>query len=65
MLEKHAGAILTRQVAEEIAEYGADICGENGEYHTFAFDGPLFSNPIVFETGEKIKIDNYTVIPIS
>ena len=65
MLDKHAGAILTREIAEEIAEYGADICGENGEYHTFAFDGPLFSNPVVFEKGEKIEVDNYTIIPIS
>jgi diphthamide synthase (EF-2-diphthine--ammonia ligase) len=24
-----------------------DVCGENGEFHTFTFDGPLFSNPIL------------------
>ncbi|WP_455616700.1 Dph6-related ATP pyrophosphatase [Eisenbergiella sp.] len=22
----------------------ADICGENGEYHSFVFDGPIFSS---------------------
>jgi len=31
-----------------------DPCGENGEFHTFCFDGPLFSNPIKFEIGEKV-----------
>lgn len=31
-----------------------DPCGENGEFHTFCFDGPIFSNPIKFEIGEKI-----------
>lgn len=29
-----------------------DICGENGEYHTYVFDGPLFHTPVVFTTGE-------------
>ncbi|MGV3466877.1 MAG: ATP-binding protein [Heyndrickxia sp.] len=38
-----------------IAEYppSADICGENGEYHTFVFDGPIFSYPITHSTGER------------
>lgn len=31
-----------------------DVCGENGEFHTFAFYGPIFNNPINFELGEKI-----------
>ncbi|HTA63695.1 MAG TPA: diphthine--ammonia ligase [Bacteroidia bacterium] len=41
-----------------------DPCGENGEYHTFCYDGPLFKNKIEFTRGEKvykalqIKIDN-------
>ena len=30
----------------------ADPCGENGEFHTFVFDGPLFSQLIPFEKGE-------------
>jgi uncharacterized protein (TIGR00290 family) len=32
----------------------ADICGENGEYHSFVFDGPCFSVPIPFTIGEKV-----------
>lgn len=31
-----------------------DICGENGEYHSFVFDGPIFSAPINFKIGEIV-----------
>jgi uncharacterized protein (TIGR00290 family) len=35
----------------------ADPCGENGEFHTFVFDGPIFHHPIPFRTGEVIERD--------
>jgi uncharacterized protein (TIGR00290 family) len=31
-----------------------DPCGENGEFHTFVFDGPIFHSPVQFELGEKV-----------
>lgn len=31
-----------------------DPCGENGEYHTFCYDGPIFKTPIKFSKGEKV-----------
>ncbi|WP_274474472.1 Dph6-related ATP pyrophosphatase [Mangrovimonas aestuarii] len=31
-----------------------DPCGENGEFHTFCFDGPIFKHPIPFKIGEKV-----------
>ncbi len=31
-----------------------DPCGENGEFHTFVFDGPIFKNPILFEKGSIV-----------
>lgn len=31
-----------------------DVCGENGEFHTFAFAGPIFKNPIKYSLGEKL-----------
>jgi uncharacterized protein (TIGR00290 family) len=31
-----------------------DPCGENGEFHTFVFDGPIFQKPIAFEKGEIV-----------
>jgi len=37
----------------------ADPCGENGEFHTFVFDGPVFHHPIPFRTGEVIERDGF------
>lgn len=34
---------------------GVDPCGENGEFHTFVYDGPNFSFPIPFEVGETVE----------
>lgn len=31
-----------------------DPCGENGEFHTFVYDGPIFKQPIAFEKGEIV-----------
>ena len=31
-----------------------DPCGENGEFHTFVYDGPLFTRHIMLEKGEKV-----------
>lgn len=33
---------------------GMDICGENGEYHTFTFAGPIFKEVVPFKIGEKV-----------
>lgn len=35
-----------------------DPCGENGEFHTFVYAGPLFRRPIQVERGEKILREN-------
>ncbi len=31
-----------------------DPCGENGEFHSFAFAGPIFNAPVRFRIGEKV-----------
>jgi uncharacterized protein (TIGR00290 family) len=31
-----------------------DPCGENGEFHSFVYDGPIFKRPIVFNLGEMV-----------
>jgi uncharacterized protein (TIGR00290 family) len=36
-----------------------DPCGENGEFHTFVFDGPIFHHPIPVRTGEVIQRDSF------
>lgn len=38
---------------------GADPCGENGEFHTFVFDGPIFRRPILLRTGEVAHRDGF------
>jgi uncharacterized protein (TIGR00290 family) len=38
---------------------GVDPCGENGEFHTFVFDGPVFETPIEFRVGEKVTRDGF------
>jgi uncharacterized protein (TIGR00290 family) len=37
----------------------ADCCGENGEFHTFAFDGPIFKEAIRFQLGERVERDSF------
>jgi uncharacterized protein (TIGR00290 family) len=37
----------------------ADPCGENGEFHTFAFDGPMFHHPVDFVIGETVERDGF------
>jgi uncharacterized protein (TIGR00290 family) len=34
-----------------------DICGENGEFHTFVYDGPIFHHPVNFKKGEIVHKD--------
>lgn len=38
---------------------GVDPCGENGEFHTFVFDGPIFHRPIPFTVGETVQRDSF------
>ena len=45
--------------AELLAELpsAVDPCGENGEFHTFVFDGPLFRRPVGWAAGERTLLD--------
>ena len=36
-----------------------DPCGENGEFHTFAYAGPMFYDPIPIETGTRVTRDGF------
>jgi uncharacterized protein (TIGR00290 family) len=38
---------------------GIDTCGENGEFHTFVYDTPVFSRPIEVRSGEVIEHDGF------
>ncbi|KIX22888.1 ATP-binding domain-containing protein [Flavobacterium sp. 316] len=47
------GRIIDENFIKDLPE-NVDVCGENGEFHTFTFDGPIFSKPIPFEIGEIV-----------
>jgi len=36
-----------------------DPCGENGEFHSFAYAGPMFENEIQIKTGERVERDGF------
>jgi uncharacterized protein (TIGR00290 family) len=38
---------------------GVDPCGERGEFHTFAYDGPMFTRPIAIEAGQIVERDGF------
>ncbi|AUC81030.1 diphthine--ammonia ligase [Lacinutrix sp. Bg11-31] len=51
--EDFVGKTLTKELIENLPE-DVDVCGENGEFHTFCYDGPIFTTPVPFSIGEKI-----------
>jgi diphthamide synthase (EF-2-diphthine--ammonia ligase) len=38
---------------------GVDPCGEKGEFHTFAWDGPMFREPVRVRAGEVVERDGF------
>jgi len=52
--DSFCGRIIDLDFMKELPE-NVDPCGENGEFHTFVFDGPIFKSPVEFEIGEKVK----------
>jgi uncharacterized protein (TIGR00290 family) len=51
-----------RQFDDELLEVlppTVDPCGENGEFHTFVYDGPIFTKPIPIEIGESVERDGF------
>lgn len=48
------GRVIDRELIESLPET-VDVCGENGEYHTFCYAGGMFSTPIEFSLGEPIR----------
>jgi diphthamide synthase (EF-2-diphthine--ammonia ligase) len=51
------GREFDKQFAEDLLT-GVDPCGENGEFHFFAYDGPNFKTPVTFTKGEVTMVDN-------
>lgn len=53
-----AGRELTLALLESMPD-DIDPCGENGEFHTFVFDGPMFTQPLDIEMGEVVERDGF------
>jgi len=53
-----AGREYDRRLLAEMPP-SVDPCAENGEFHTFVYDGPIFSSPIGIVTGETVQRDGF------
>ena len=51
--QSFAGRIYDESFLNDLPK-NVDPCGENGEFHSFVFDGPIFRNSIPFEKGEVV-----------
>jgi diphthamide synthase (EF-2-diphthine--ammonia ligase) len=52
-----AGSFFTKEFLACLPDE-VDPCGENGEFHSFVFDGPLFAQPVQFSVGQTVLRDN-------
>lgn len=59
-----AGRPLTLELLDELEKAGVDACGENGEYHSFVADGPLFKRPIGVCFEPPVLLDKFAVVPM-
>ncbi len=59
--EHFVGRRLDRETVAAIEACGADACGEEGEYHTFVFDGPGLAHPIAHRLGGLVRQDQYAM----
>ena len=57
MLDKSfVGMVFDRQFLATLPS-SVDPCGENGEFHSFVYDGPIFKERIAYEKGEIVLRD--------
>ena len=56
--EDFAGKIIDEPFLASLPA-GTDLCGENGEYHSFVFDGPGFDFPVGNAIGEKVLREGF------
>lgn len=54
--QEYAGREYNESFLEDIP-HNIDPCGENGEFHSFAFDGPMFQYPIKVIPGKTVRRD--------
>jgi len=47
------GRVIDADFLRDVRATAIDACGENGEYHSFAFAGPFFTRPLAWNAGER------------
>lgn len=47
------GRVIDEQFVRDISATGVDPCGENGEYHSYAYSGPFFASAVPWRPGER------------
>ena len=52
------GKVLDKALVRQISKLGSHPCGENGEYHTFVTEGPIFRKALKVTKGERKRKDN-------
>jgi uncharacterized protein (TIGR00290 family) len=55
---RFVGKVIDEQFLSELPET-VDPCGENGEYHSFVYDGPIFKGSVSFKLGEIVLRENH------
>lgn len=58
------GKMLDEKSVEMMKLAGIDVCGENGEYHTLAVNGPIFKNALTFKIGAKFEAGDYAFVDV-
>jgi diphthamide synthase (EF-2-diphthine--ammonia ligase) len=53
-----AGRDLDRSFFSDLPA-NADPCGENGEFHSFVYDGPIFREPVKCRAGEVVERNSF------
>lgn len=62
--ESFLGRTLDRQTVADLEAAGVDACGEEGEYHTVVYDGPLFTCPLNLGRVSIHREDNYSFLEV-
>jgi uncharacterized protein (TIGR00290 family) len=59
-----AGRDFDESLLRDLPE-GVDPCGENGEFHTLVFEGPIFAGPIPVEVGEVVTREGFVFCDVA
>lgn len=64
-LGQKMGAEFMKELHRLSKEFNVHLCGEQGEYHTFVTDGPIFKRRIKVIDSEKVLREGYRFLDIS